>query len=159
MVCGSSSSLANFHHHSEDLSCFQESTIHNTGNKGKISLTMTVSSGRHPPLAVLFQDSIFYIRVSRIKARSVWVASVAGQMVKEDCSRFLVFLDLRCPDDSSAPSFSFSGPPCSLTSSVEGVLKDGNCLVLTDPAVSNITSGRVKERKLIVTLRIENVKS
>ena len=159
LVCGSSPSLANFHHHKADLSCFQKNTIHNVDQQGKTSLTMTVSSGRQPPLAVLFHDSLFFIRVTRIKSRSVWVASVVGQMVKEDCSRFLVSLDLKCPDDKSAPSFSFSGPPCSLTSSVEDILKDGNCLVLTDPAVANITGGRVKERHLIVTLKIDNVMS
>ena len=158
VVCGSSPSLANFHNHSTDLACFQGRTILNL-DKVKTSLSMSASFGRHPPLAVLYQDCIFFIRVSRIKSRSVWVASVAGQMVKEDCSRFQVSLDLRSPSDKSAASFSFSGPPCSLTSSVEGILKDGNCLVLTDPAVSNITGGRIQGSNLLVNLSIYNVKS
>ena len=157
-VCGSYPSLTNFHNHSTDLACFQGRTIHNL-DKAKTSLFMSVSSGRHPPLAVLYQDCIFFIQLSRIKSRSVWVASVAGQMVKEDCSRFQVSLDLRSLSDKSAPSFSFSGPPCSLTSSVEAILKDGNCLVLTDPAVSNIIGGRIQERNLLVNLSIDNVKS
>ena len=55
----------------------------------------------------------------------------------------MVSLDLKSTKDKSGPSFSFTGAPCSLASSVEEVLKDGNCLLLTDPAVANITGGRV----------------
>ena len=157
-VCGSSPSLANFHNHSPDLRCFQERTIRNY-DEVKTSISMSVSSCRHPPVAVLYQDSLFFIRISHIKSRSVWIASVAGQMINEDCRRFLVCLDLTSPHDKFGPSFSFSGPPCSLTASVEEVLKAGNCLVLTDPALSNITGGRTKQRNLSVTLRIDVLKS
>ena len=86
-VCGSSPSLANFHNHSPDLGCYQGATIHNAV-RGNITMAMSVASGSHPPLAVLFQDSLFFIRVSRIRSRSVWVAAVMGQMVREDCGRF-----------------------------------------------------------------------
>ena len=110
------------------------------------------------------QDRIFFVRVCRLSARSVWVLYVAAQMTAEDCPRFRVKLVVAAaPGEGGGggggggPSFEFSGPPCSLTASLEAVLKGGNCLLMTDPNVLKITGDSDGERKMAVRLDISEV--
>ena len=113
------------------------------------------------------------MRVCRLSARSVWVLYVAAQMTAEDCPRFRVKLVVvAAPGEGGGegggggegeggggggPSFEFSGPPCSLTASLEAVLKGGNCLLMTDPNVLKITGDSDGEREMAVRLDISKV--
>ena len=107
------------------------------------------------------QDRIFFVRVCRLSARSVWVLYVAAQLTAEDCPRFRVKLVVAAApgedEGGGGPSFEFSGPPCSLTASLEAVLKGGNCLLMTDPNVLKITGDSDGERKMAVRLDISEV--
>ena len=109
------------------------------------------------------QDRIFFVRVCRLSARSVWVLYVAAQMTCEDCPRFRVKLVVAAApgegegEGGGGPSFEFSGPPCSLTASLEAVLKGGNCLLMTDPNVLKITGDSDGEREMAVRLDISEV--
>ena len=105
------------------------------------------------------QDRIFFVRVCRLSARSVWVLYVAAQMTAEDCPRFRVKLVVAAApgEGGGGPSFEFSGPPCSLTASLEAVLKGGNCLLMTDPNVLKITGDSDGEREMAVRLDISEV--
>ena len=104
------------------------------------------------------------MRVCRLSARSVWVLYVAAQMTAEDCPRFRVKLVVAAApgggggggggEGGGGPSFEFSGPPCSLTASLEAVLKGGNCLLMTDPNVLKITGDSDGEREMAVRLDI-----
>ena len=102
------------------------------------------------------------MRVCRLSARSVWVLYVAAQMTAEDCPRFRVKLVVAAAPGGGGggggPSFEFSGPPCSLTASLEAVLKGGNCLLMTDPNVLKITGDSDGEREMAVRLDISKVK-
>ena len=101
------------------------------------------------------------MRVCRLSARSVWVLYVAAQMTAEDCPRFRVKLVVAAAPGGGGggggPSFEFSGPPCSLTASLEAVLKGGNCLLMTDPNVLKITGDSDGEREMAVRLDISKV--
>ena len=105
------------------------------------------------------------MRVCRLSARSVWVLYVAAQMTAEDCPRFRVKLVVAAApaegegggEGGGGPSFEFSGPPCSLTASLEAVLKGGNCLLMTDPNVLKITGDSDGEREIALRLDISKV--
>jgi len=137
-ICGNTVPLNNFHNHRPNLECFHEQRIHSSPGKARMCFRKSL------PLAISVCGELFYLRISRIKSRSVWIAYVATQLVSEDCKLFLTSFTLSSIGPGSHPSFSYSGPPSSLVSSLEDVLKSGNCLVLTDPGVNNMIAASQK---------------
>jgi len=131
-VCGNTAPLNNFHNHRSNLECFHEHRIHSSPGQLKMNFRRSL------PVAISVGGELFYVRISRIKSRSVWIVYIVSQLVTEDCKNFLTSFSLSSIGPSSCHSFSYSGPPSSLVSSLEDVLKSGNCLVLTDPGVNNL---------------------
>ena len=94
------------------------------------------------PLAVKYAGKMFYLRIKRIARRGVWVLYTAAQILPVNCSQYLATITLSCPDmDTSGTTWSFTGPPTSLVMELEKVLREGNCLIMTD-AMTPIISTR-----------------
>ena len=131
-VCKTSSPLTQFHHHNPSLGCFHNQKIYSS----PVRISMSIKNCL--PVAVTFHEDIFILHLSRISSRSVWVVCVMAQLTPDDCELFKVSVDIS--KLHSDHKFSFNGPVGCVTDTMENILKKGNCLVLTDPAINNLTS-------------------
>ena len=131
-VCKTSSPLTQFHHHNQNLECFLNKKIYSS------PVRISIPFKNNLPVAVTFNDDIFFLQLTQIRSRSVWVICVMAQLTPDDCSQFNVSLVIS--KVRTDHKFSFNGPVCCVTHTTENILKNGNCLVLTDPAINNLTT-------------------
>ena len=145
-TCNNFFPFSTFHHH--DLNCFHQQKIFSS----PLSLILDISQAQAQPIqiATTYQGEVFYVRIKRIATRAVWLIYVVCQMVSQDCSNFKVDLMVSSSGKEQSSSFSISGKPSSIVSS-ENVLKSGNCLVLTEPAMKILT---YSSEPLVVALNI-----
>ena len=127
------SSLVNFHHHSDQMTCFYKRTVFESPVKVSMSVKET-----HPAVALTFGGEIFYLRVTRLKARAVWVVYLAGQMSVEDCKGYRATLELSSPHQGGISRL--PGQPSRLIQSLEEVMKSGNYILVSEPDIKNISS-------------------
>ena len=149
--------LSSFHHH--DLHCFHQEQILSAPLQ---SMKIGIKSSDVVQVAVAHQEDVFYVKLERIPARSIWLISVVGQMIPEDCLKFTVSVRVSKNHDDQDRSFSFSGPPSSIVLTDIIILKEGNCLVLTERAMKNILNTSDQETNdpedgfIFLTLTIAN---
>ena len=99
---------------------------------------------------------MFYLRIKRIARRGVWVLYTAAQMLPVNCSQYLATITLSCPNmDTSGTTWSFTGPPTSLVMELEKVLREGNCLIMTDPAMEQLMTVDKDMRGTLFTVTVE----
>ena len=130
--CSQSASLINFHHHSPDMTCFYKKKVFSSPVKVVMSVKDT------PAVAVTLGGDVFYLRVSHMRARSVWVVYLAAQLTLEDCSKYRTTLELSSLLQGGVSRL--PGPPSSMTQSLEEVIKTGHYILVSESDMRNLSS-------------------
>ena len=131
-ACQDTASLLNFHHHSQDLTCFYQQKMFESSVRVRMSVKAT------PAVALTCAGDVFYLRVNHLKSRSVWVVYLAAQLCQEDCEKYKARLEVSSPHCGGISRL--PGRPSSLVHSLEEVMKTGNYILISQPDMNNIAS-------------------
>ena len=131
-ACDDTSSLLNFHHHSQDLTCFYKQKMFESPVRVQMSVKVT------PAVALTCAGDIFYLRVLHLKSQAVWMVYLAAQLCQEDCEKYRARLEVSSPHSGGISRL--PGRPSSLVHSLEEVMKSGNYILISQPDINNIAS-------------------
>ena len=88
-TCHLRSPLLNFHHHSDQMTCFYQGRMFESPVKVNMSVRET------PAVALTYRGEIFYVRVAELKSRAVWLVYLAAQLAESECAQYRMSLQVR----------------------------------------------------------------
>ena len=163
--CQSNTPLHLFDQHDPNLNCFSYHKVHGSPVKKTFLHAIPNFNGKFPlqyagdvewdPLAMKHAGKMFYLRIKRIASRGVWVLYTAAQLLPSHSSQYLTTITLSCPDSERVgTSWTYTGPPSSLVMGLDKVLREGRCLVMTDPAMEQLMTRDRENRGTLFTVRV-----
>jgi len=167
--CQSNTPLHSFDLHDPDLACFSFNRVHMSPVTKTMLNSVPQFSGQFPlhytgdvewnPLAVKQAGKVFYLRIKRIASRGVWVLYTAAQLLPGQCHKYLATITLSCPnkDINMGTAWTYTGTPSSLVVGLDKILRNGNCLVMTDPAMEQVMSISPDKKGTLFTVKLEIV--
>jgi len=131
-ACDKNAALLKFHHHSEQLTCFYMRKMF----QSPVTVKMSVRDSH--AVALTFAGDIFYLRVTQLKSRAVWLVYLAAQLSLEDCHKYKARLELSSSEHQGGIS-RLPGQPSSLVQSLQDVIRSGNYILVSEPDIINIS--------------------
>jgi len=167
--CQASTPLHTFDQHDPDLTCFSFNRVHKSPVIKTMLNTVSQFDGQFPlhytgdvewnPLAIKHAGKMFFLRIKRIASRGVWVLYTAAQLLPGQCLKYLATITLSCPnsDINIGSNWTYTGAPSSLVVGLDKVVRKGNCLLMTDPAMEQVMTICNDKRGTLFTVRVEIV--
>jgi len=137
--CNSSTPLNHFDKHSPNLLCLSHRKVHYEQAEGEMLLRNEDEQidVDWKPVGIKFCGKMFYLRISRRRQLCFWSFHVAGQLLPHSCARYLARIKVSRPS-TEQPSRSCQGPPSSLVTGLDQVVKSGGALVIPHPDMQKL---------------------
>jgi len=167
--CQTNTPLNKFDKHDPDLACFSFSSVHMSPVMKTMLNTIPGFSGKFPlhytgdvewnPLVVKHAGKMFYLRIKRIANRGIWIFYTAAQLLPGHCTKYMATISLYYPnrDITMGTKWSYTGQPVSLVVGLDRVLRKGNCLLMTDPAMEQVMAIAPEKKGTLFTVKLEIV--
>ena len=132
--CNRSTPLNHFDRHSPNLLCLSHRRVNYEQAEGEMLLRQEDEQCDvdWKPVGIKFCGKMFYLRISRRRQLGFWSFHVAGQLLPHSCGRYLARIKVSRPS-AEQPSRSCLGPPSSLVTGLDQVVKGGGALVIPGP--------------------------
>lgn len=137
--CNSSTPLNHFDQHSPNLLCLSHRKVHYEQAEGEMLLRQEDEQVDvdWKPVGIKFCGKMFYLRISRRRQLGYWSFHIAGQLLPHSCGRYLARIKVSRPS-AEQPSRSCQGPPSSLVTGLDQVVKSGGALVIPHPDMQKL---------------------
>ena len=164
--CQEKHSLRAFDKHDPNLACFSDKMVYKSFVKKTLLLVLPKFKEKFPlqhsrdcewdPVAVNYAGKMFYVRIKRIHNRGVWIFYTAAQLLPASCEHYLSTITLSCPDlNMTTTAWTYTGSPSSLVLGLDKVLKEGKCLIMTDPAMEQLMTVDKLKRGTLFNIAVE----